>query len=204
MKNDKTRPKIGILGGTFNPIHNGHLILAQNAAEEMGLDKVLIMPAGISYFKDQKLIASKEDRANMVKSVTKDNPLFEFSDIELVREGNSYTYETINELSKEDCDLYYIIGADTLFSIDTWKNPGIIFAKTTILCAGRDNVPTEKLTAKKQELEEKFNAKIHFLNAPEVEISSSQIRQLIKEGRTCRYYLPASVCDYICEHGLYK
>ena len=132
--------KIGILGGTFNPIHLGHLVLAQNALEWCNLDKVLIIPSGISYLKDPRIIASAFDRIKMVELSIKTNNKFELSTIETDRSGNSYTFETLNMLEEiyKGSELYYIIGADTLFSIEKWVRPEVIFEKTKIICARRD------------------------------------------------------------------
>ena len=196
--------KIGILGGTFNPIHIGHLILAQNALEQCRLDKVLIMPSGVSYFKNQAEIVSKKHRINMVKEAIKNHSAFELSTIETDREGNSYTYETILELKKEARELYYIIGADTLFSIETWKNPDIIIKNSILVCSRRDGIPDEALYAKKVELENKFKGNIIILDTPEVNISSSNIRKILENGKTGKYYFPDGVMEYIKNNVLYK
>lgn len=197
--------KIGILGGTFNPIHLGHLILAQNAAEYCDLDKVLIIPSGISYFKNQAEIVSKKDRINMVNLSIEDNPLFEISTIETEKEGNSYTYETILELQNNhiNCEFFYIIGADTLYSIDSWKNPEIIFDNTTLICSVRDGNSIEDLENQKSFLINKYNAKIILMDTPEVQISSTSIRRLLKENKSCKYYLHDKCIQYIKENKLY-
>lgn len=198
------KKRIGILGGTFNPIHLGHMIIAQNAAEELSLDKVLLMPAGISYFKDQNKIVSKEHRNNMVSLIAKDNCVFELSTIETEREGNSYTYETILELQNPEIELYYIIGADTLFSMEKWRNPEIIFKYSTIVCSKRDNISNMELENKKAFLEKNYNANIIILDTPEVAISSTHIREMLANGRSCKYYLHEEVVKYIQTNKLYK
>jgi len=195
--------KIGILGGTFNPIHIGHLTIAQNTLEECNLNKVIFIPSGISYFKDQNTIVSKEHRINMVKAAINNNPCFDISTIETERDGNSYTYETILELKNENTSLYYIIGADTLFSMESWKNPNIIFQNSTIVCSKRNNMDETILINKKIELEEKYSCDIVLLNSPELDISSTDIRNNIKAGKSCKYYLTDSVIEYIKENKLY-
>lgn len=199
------RKKIGILGGTFNPIHNGHLLLAQNALEYCELDKVLMMPSAVSYLKDPNTIANTNDRAHMVKLAIENNPRLELSEIEIKRGGNSYTYVTLEQLSEEctDTDFYYIIGADTLFSMEKWVKPEIIFSKSTIVCAPRDESNVEELYVKSNELKNKYNADIIVMNIPEVKISSSYIRNAIKSGKSGRYYLPESVREYIKDKHLY-
>lgn len=198
--------KVGILGGTFNPIHNGHLILAQNALELCKLDKVLIMPAGVSYFKDQSKIVKASQRIDMIKLAIENNSFFELSTIETEREGNSYTYETIEFLknNNSDYELFYIIGADTLLSMESWKNPSVIFENCTIVCAKRDNNSDFKLKEYKAYLEEKYSTTILIMKYPEVDISSSLIRERIQAGDSCRYYIPDKVREYINQHELYK
>lgn len=198
--------KIGILGGTFNPIHNGHLILAQNALECLSLDKVLIMPSGVSYFKDPKEIASTNNRIDMVNYAIIDNDKFELSTIETDRAGNSYTYETILYLNKIEPNntYYYIIGADTLFSMETWKEPALIFNNCKIICAPRDLYSSEELIEQKNILERKYNTEIFILDRSVVDISSSMIRKMLKNNYSAKYYLPDRVLDYIKKNNLYK
>ena len=205
MDNTDRPRKIGILGGTFNPIHIGHLLLAQNAMEYCDLDEVLIMPSGVSYLKDPDEIAATRHRVNMVKHAIEGNDGFVLSTIESERKGNSYTYETLGELVKEhpDVSYHYIIGADTLFSIENWKNPDRIFDKCTIVCARRDGHSDRSLNEQRAYLEEKFNAHIIIMDVPETEISSSFIRNMLAMNKSCRYYLDDKVREYIKVNGLY-
>ncbi|MBQ6128798.1 MAG: nicotinate (nicotinamide) nucleotide adenylyltransferase, partial [Lachnospiraceae bacterium] len=125
------KKKVGVFGGTFDPIHMGHLILAQNALEILGLDKVLIMPSGCSYLKDTEKVSKKEHRIEMTRLAIEDNDGFELSVMEAEREGNSYTYETFEILCSQnpDIDYYYIIGADVFMSMRTWQKPEEIFKR---------------------------------------------------------------------------
>lgn len=197
--------KIGILGGTFNPIHSGHLILAQNALNYLKLDKVIFIPTGVSYFKDSNEVVSAKHRLNMAQLAINDNPKFELSTIETEREGNSYTYETLEILKKENCDTryFYIIGADTLFKMDTWKYPERIFDKCTICCQKRDEYTDDELNDRVRYLNKKFNAEIILMDIPEVRISSTYIRESLCKGYEMRYYLPVDVIDYIKNNNLY-
>ncbi len=199
------RKKTGILGGTFNPIHVGHLILAQNALEHCKLDKVLIMPSGCSYLKDPATIVETRHRIEMTRLAIEGNPGFELSLIETQREGNSYTFETLEILCSKHPDVrfYYIVGEDTLFGMEKWKNPELIFSRAAIVCAQREGQPDELLYEKADELKEKYNAEIMIMEVPEVAVSSSMIRKLISEGKSCRYYLDDKVIGYIRENGLY-
>ncbi|MCR5301746.1 MAG: nicotinate-nucleotide adenylyltransferase [Lachnospiraceae bacterium] len=206
MEKNSILKKIGILGGTFNPIHIGHLILAQNALEHCGLDKVLIMPSGCSYLKDPKNIADKDHRLAMVRLATEDNDSFCVSTIETEREGNSYTCDTLKILvgDNPDTQYYYIIGEDILFTIDKWKDPEGIFSRCTIVCAQRENQPDDGLKDRIRHLENEYNAKVILMDVPEIAVSSSMIRKLISEGKSCRYYLDEKVMNYIKENHLYE
>ncbi|MCR5673264.1 MAG: nicotinate-nucleotide adenylyltransferase [Lachnospiraceae bacterium] len=205
MENACYSKKTGILGGTFNPIHTGHLMLAENAMEYCGLDEVLIMPSGCSYFKDQNVIASKEMRIKMTELAIEDNEKFKLSTIETDREGNSYTYETMEMLCRNNPDVhyYYIIGADTLFSIETWRKPEEIFKRCTIVCAKRCENEDDSMKRKAEELTARYDADIILMDIPAVPISSTMIRTLMSKGMSCRYYLDDKVIRYIKENGLY-
>lgn len=206
MDNSSYSKKVGILGGTFNPIHVGHLIIAQNALERCGLDKVLIMPSGCSYLKDPDDVADVSDRVEMTRLAIEDNDRFELSTIEADREGNSYTCETLDILTSRNPDTryYYIIGADTLFSMERWKRPFDIFSACTIVCARRDNVPDKMIKAQAGYLQDNYNADVIIMDDDEIPISSTFIREMIADGRSCRYYLDKKVVRYINDNGLYR
>ncbi len=197
--------KIGILGGTFNPIHTGHLILAENAYDYMHLDQVLFIPSGVSYLKDQDEILSSEHRIRMVQLAIENNPHFALSTIETEREGNSYTYETIETMKREHPgdELYFIGGADILMTIHTWKEPGRILVHAALVIAPRNDTPIETLETQKELLEKQFGATVHLLHTTDLEISSSDIRERIENGHSVRYYIPDVVEGYIKEHKLY-
>ena len=205
MNNERYQKKTGILGGTFNPIHTGHLMLAQNALEFCGLDEVLIMPSGCSYLKDPMTIAPAEDRLKMTELAIRDNDRLVLSTIETDRAGNSYTYETLEKLHSQDddCRYYYIIGADTLFTMETWKRPADIFSKCTVIAAKRDRYTDEDMSKQKKHLEDVYDAEIILMDLPEVPVSSSMIRELLARGMSCRYYIPDAVLGYIKEKELY-
>ena len=154
--------KIGILGGTFNPIHNGHLILAQNALEQYALDEILFIPSGCSYMKKDVLDAKA--RYQMTKIAISSNPSFQISPIEINRSGNSYTCDTLLELKKQNPEVQYeyIIGADTLFSMETWNRPALIFESCGILCSIRNGFPMSKMLEKQKELSQKYHANIQI------------------------------------------
>ncbi len=196
--------KIGIMGGTFDPIHYGHLILAETAYDRFNMDKVLIMPAGDPYFKADRGVSADEDRAEMVKLAIQGNPHFEFSDLELAREGDTYTVDTLTILREQypSDDLYLIVGSDTLFQMEKWYKPQEIFNLAKILSSSR-NIEASELNDQMDYLRKKFSAKIVNLYMPNIDISSTDIRDKVKHGMSVRYFLPDSVIDYIHEKGLY-
>lgn len=197
--------KIGILGGTFNPIHMGHLLMAEKAREAADLDIVILMPSGISYLKTHLGVLSGPKRLEMVDLAIQDNPHFISSDIEIMRQGNTYTYETLLYFKEQypDSEVYFIVGADSLFSMEKWMNPDIIFNNCTILAAGRNQTTMSQMLEKKAFLEEMYHAKIQLLEFGQIEISSSMIRENIKNHKSIRYMLPEPVRKYIMEHQLY-
>ena len=194
--------KTGILGGTFNPVHNGHLILAKTAHELLGLDKVLFMPSGTSYMKKNVLAAKK--RIDMVRLARAGYPQFELSLVEADRKGNSYTSETLAYLTKKNpatC-YFFIMGADALFQIEKWKNPKQIFSLAKIVCAVREDYHLDELKQKGQQLQS-LGADIIYLDMPKVEISSTDIRAKVKEQRSIADDVPMEVADYIQRERLY-
>lgn len=200
------RKRTGILGGTFNPVHIGHLLLAQWAKEEAELDEVLFLPAGVPYMKEQDRIAEKERRLEMLSLATEDRPDFRVSDIEIKRPGNTYTYETMEELKRMEpfTEFFFIMGADCLFSIDTWKYPERIFASCRILAAARNHSSMQELESQKRFLEKKYRADIILLSFPEISISSSDIRERIQEGKSVRYMITDPVEEYLKRNRLYR
>lgn len=207
--------KIGIMGGTFNPIHLGHLMIAQEALSEIHLDKVLFIPTGCPYLKNLSTIAESKHRLEMAKLAVADNPYFEVSDIEIRRDGNTYTCDTLKELlessngtdaiSDEMPNKYYLIfGADTFLYLDHWKYPEYLFSHSEILVSVRDEHDEAELSIKKAEYEEKYNARISLLIPRAIDISSTQIRDDVNKGKSVKYQIPDSVIKYIRQHQLYQ
>ena len=198
--------KVGILGGTFNPIHMAHLILAEIALEDAKLDEVLFIPSGCSYLKDAEDILPAKDRIRMTGLAIEDNPNFALSTIETDREGNSYTCDTLAELKKRypDQEYYLILGADNLFTMEEWKDPEVIFQNAKILAAVRGSKKRADMEEKIAELKEKYNADITLLSIHHVDISSSVIREKVAEGLSIRYMLPEKVREYIIKNHFYE
>ena len=208
-KKNMNKIKIGILGGTFDPIHLGHLIIAEQARDQYGLDQVLLIPSGHSYFKDnraQKVLPALT-RLEMTRKAVSDYPPFEVSDIEVRRSGNTYTYETLEELADlhPEAELYFIVGADTVCSMSTWREPARIFAACTVLAAMReDQVDPESFQQGIKDLENRFHARIRTISIPNIGISSTQIRERAGNGKSIHYLVPNALESYIIENGIYK
>ena len=205
----KEGKRVGLLGGTFDPIHTAHLIIAEAAYDAFDLDEVLLMPSGHSYFKDSRSqkVLSPEVRYQMVCEAAADNPHFTASDFEIRREGNTYTYETLRELRRMNPDNHYffIVGADSVRDILKWRNPESIFADCTLLAALReDGIPTEEFLREVEHLRKDYGADIHTLEIPAIGISSTDIRNRIKSRRTIHYLVPERVERYIIETGIYR
>lgn len=198
--------KVGIMGGTFNPIHIGHLIIAEKAREQFHLDEVLFIPCGTPYMKDCKEVLPGEVRAEMTKIATIENPFFDVSMLEVEKEGNTYTYETLMSLRDKNpgMEYYFIVGADSLWAIENWKAPEKIFANCHILAAVRDEKTNEDMERQISYLKEKYGAAISLLHTSHIEISSSMIREAVKEGNSFRYLVPDAVYDYIIKNKLYR
>lgn len=199
------KKKIGIMGGTFNPIHYGHLILAESAYNAANLDSVWFMPSKNPPHKLQDEVIPDIFRKEMVELAISGNPHFEISLLELCREGFTYTVDTLRELNRiyPEIDFYFIIGGDSLFQLDTWKSPGEILKSAHILAASRYHIADEEILSRIQSLNRNYNSDIKALSVPTIDISSKMLRQYLKEGRSVRYYLPEPVRQYIKEQHLY-
>ncbi|MDF2486784.1 MAG: hypothetical protein K0R46_2952 [Herbinix sp.] len=197
--------KIGIMGGTFNPIHNGHLFLAENAYEQIGLDEILFMPSKNPPHKAKPDMVTDLQRVEMISLAIRDNPHFTLSTVELERDGFTYTADTLRLLTNENKDVryYFIVGADSLVMMHQWYDPQTVFNLCTVVAAGRDQMNVRKLTAQVDYLKENYQAKICLVEMPMMEISSADIRSRVAGNKTIRYYLPDQVIDYINQHQLY-
>lgn len=200
------RKKVGIMGGTFDPIHIGHLILGESAYQQFSLDKILFMPSGNPPHKlNRDGGASNEERVEMVRRAIASNEHFELSLVEMHEQGYIYTKETLKRLNEmnPDTDYYFILGADSLFNFETWKEPQEICQLCTVVVAVRDHLPMPELDRQIAYLKEKYHADIRKLESLNIDIASSTIRSWVAEGRSCRYYVPETVIEYMLEHGIY-
>ncbi|OUP02220.1 nicotinate-nicotinamide nucleotide adenylyltransferase [Drancourtella sp. An210] len=199
--------KTGIMGGTFNPIHNGHLMLAEHVMEEFGLDEIWFMPNGNPPHKRQESIGtSTSDRLEMVRIAIGDCPKFSIQPYEAEKKTVSYSYQTMEEFRKSypDRDFYFIIGADSLFQMETWGHPDRLLSCCTVIAAKRDSKETDQ-DMKKQisYLEGKYHAQILLSRSPVFEVSSSEIREMIQRNHPIEGLVPEGVADYIRENHIY-
>jgi len=202
--------KIGIMGGTFNPVHHGHLVTAQEALDQFDLDEVIFIPTGDPPHKIDDLLAHAEDRYLMTVIATSSNSSFFVYRIEIDRKGKSYTIDTVKELRKlfgSGSELYFITGADAILEILTWKNTREIVTLAKFIAATRPGYDLSKIKELKTTLfddEDEGDRRIFIMEIPALAISSTDIRQRIKIGRPVNYLVPEGVNNYILKHGLYK
>ena len=200
------RKKVGIMGGTFDPIHVGHLILGEKAYEQLSLDKVLFMHAGNPPHKrNREGRATDAQRVEMVRRAISGNPHFELSLSEMEKEGFSYTYRTLETLKKEHphTDYYFIIGADSLYNFATWREPTRICHACTMVVATRDHTSVRKLDEEMTFLSQQYGGQFLRLDTLNIDISSEMIRGWLKEKKSLRYYVPDDVIQYIYQNNIY-
>lgn len=193
--------RIGIMGGTLDPVHNGHIEIARSVRAELGLDGVMLLPAGDPPHKKRE--SDKLDRLEMAKRAAAEFDWMFVSDLEIARKGTTYTVDTLRALKRKqpDAEWIYIIGADTLNILDSWRNFPEIAQLCTFAAVSRPGVSGERAYAAL--LKERYGAEIIFAKASGPDISSTAIRARVAEGRSIRGLAPDSVCDYIREKGLY-
>jgi len=199
--------RIGIMGGTYDPIHNGHLAVAEAARRHFGLGRIIFIPAGITAHKNNRLITPSVHRFEMTSLAVSSNKYFDVTDIEIKRSGASYTADTILELKHmlgKGAKLYFITGADTMTEMFMWKTPEVIFKNCNVITVFRPGSDDETLYRHVSDSRDKYGAKIHVLRMPALEISSSSIRKRIEIERPVRYLLPEIVEEYISQHRLYR
>lgn len=199
--------KIGIVGGTFNPIHLGHLMLGEYAYEACNLDKVWFMPNGNPPHKNINTSGvSIAERTEMTKLAIQDVEHFEFNSYEIQREEISYSYQTIQEFTHlyPKAEFYFIIGSDSLFSLEEWRCPEELLQLCTILVACRENIDIDVIRAQITHLNHKYNCAIMLLQMPLLEISSSDIRRRVALNQSIKYIVPDCVCSYIKDKKMYK
>ena len=198
--------RIGIMGGTFDPIHFGHLLAAQEALCKLGLNEVIFVPTGDSYQKSYRSVTPAEERYMMTFLATLDNPRFSVSRLEIDREEPSHTVDTLREMrywfAGQNVEFYFITGVDALMNMNTWAEYETIPELCTIVAANRPGYDSEHYGL--ENLSEKVRTKVLRLEIPLLSISSTEIRHRVAAGENLRYLLPHSVEQYIYKRGLYR
>ncbi|MBT4513427.1 MAG: nicotinate-nucleotide adenylyltransferase [Chloroflexi bacterium] len=197
--------KIGLLGGTFDPIHNGHLTIAEEARKKLELDKVVFIPARHPWLKADRDITDSQHRLAMVRLATASNPHFEVSTAELARPGPTYTIDTVEAFKTESGsldDIYFIAGSDAITDLPRWKDPERVVALCQIVGIGRPGAPDIDIEALKPLIHGVSDC-LRPVDIPPIDISSTAIRERVKAGLSIRDMVPPEVEDYVVEHGLY-
>lgn len=197
--------KIGIIGGTFDPIHNGHLIIAEYARTHLKLDKVIFIPVGIAPHKDNNKITNAKSRVEMINLSIKSNPYFYQSLIEVKRDNVTYTVDTLTSLKEEypENEFYFIMGGDSILEIESWKDHKKLMKICNFIVLDRDHITREDINLKVSELKLLYGMDTQVIRSPLIEISSTEIRNRIKKGLSIKYLVPESVENYIKDNELY-
>lgn len=202
--------RYGIIGGTFDPIHNAHLYIAYEAKEQLGLDKVIFIPAAKQPFKTNNIVTDSKLRYEMVKSAIEPFDEFSISSYEIEKGGISFTHETLqyfkgkNDAQNQEKELFFITGADCLISLEEWKDVQKIFSLATLVVFARGGISKKEMLKKKQIIEKKYNGKIIILDLKELEISSTDIRERVNQNKKIDFFVPLKVMDIIYKNGLYN
>ena len=189
--------KIGIYGGTFDPIHIGHIITTRFVLEQRGLDKIIFIPCNVSPLKTSNFSSSPGHRLNMLKLAIEGFPHFDYSDYEINKGDVSYTYDTICEMKKRFDEIELIIGYDNLVVFDKWKKANEIFEIAKVIVMKRINDRSHEKT-------HKYYDKAVMINTPSIEISSTEIRERVKNNLPIDFLVPDKVKEYILTNGLYR
>lgn len=199
--------RVGILGGSFNPVHHGHLIMARDALEEIGLDRIILVPCRMPPHKDMNGLADPARRLAMLRHAAAGEPAFEVNDMELRRDGTSYTIDTILDLraSHNNTEWFFIIGSDTLFELHTWHRVDDLLDLCTIVAMARPGFNARGVKPAELKIGTGHARRLleSVISGHRMEISASDIRARVAAGRSIRYLAPEIVAGYIEEHGLY-
>lgn len=200
--------KIGIMGGTFDPVHNGHLMLAEYACRDFCLDQVWFMPNAHPPHKDNKnIVSTPQERAEMVRLAIRGHRKFRVEAYELNRREVSCSYQTMEHFRScyPDDHFYFIIGADSLFAIEQWVHVERLFPTCTILAAFRDDKNNRGIMKERiRFLNRKYGSDIRLLETPLIHISSHELREMLKNHENTERFIPETVRNYICRHRLYS
>ncbi len=195
---------VAIIGGSFDPIHYGHLLLGEQAGEGYGVGLVIFVPNRLSPLKSQDNVSAAQDRYAMAELAVADNPRFAVCDCEIERPGPSYSIDTIRALQQRlppGVEILFFTGADTILELPEWREPDAILAESQVVAVSRPGFDLQRMSAV---LGPQRASKIEVLDMPMMDISSTDIRQRVSQGRSIRYLTPPGVIDYIKRHNLYR
>jgi nicotinate-nucleotide adenylyltransferase len=196
--------RVAVLGGTFDPIHHGHLFAAEEVAARLGLPRVIFMPCGQPPHKTRGDLSPAADRHEMAVLATASNPRFEVSRLEIERDGPSYTIDTLSALRRtlgQAAEVYFIAGADAVLEIMTWKQPDAVLAECRMVAVHRPGYDLAQLATV---LGPERAARIQPVAVHTLDISATDLRRRVREGRSLRYLTPEPVIEYIAQRGLYR
>jgi len=211
--------RVAVLGGSFNPIHYGHLLLADDVLEQLVLDRVLFVPAGSPPHKPATLLAPAAHRYEMVRRAIADHPRFDVSDVELRRDGVSYTVDTLTALAAGGDELFYIVGSETFLDLLTWREPRKVAALARLVIIPRTGSVFDTEGAAAQKVLHEIGVEGGFVHAgggappprgvlivhaTSLPLSASDLRRRVREGRSLTYRVPPAVIEYVRAHGLYR
>jgi len=199
--------RVGLMGGTFDPIHVAHLVCAEAAMEQHGLAKVVFIPTNVPPHKQGKPITPAENRFDFVTLATASNPRFEVSRIELEREGPSYTVDTLEEMKRRfppGTEFFFITGTDAILEIESWHNPDRLFDLCQFVAAPRPGYSRQAAAEELGRLERRFGRRILLVDCAALDISSSDLRRRAAARRSMKYLVPEPVEAYIQKHELYR
>lgn len=201
-----SRRRVGFMGGTFDPIHHGHLVTAESVYESFDLEVVIFIPAGSPPHKPGSEVTEAHHRLNMTRLATESNPHFSVSSVEIEREGPSYTIETMRYFRGRygpEADLYFITGVDAVMEMRQWRNSEGLFELCTFIAATRPGYPTDSFFRFRDQLSSEHRKAVKMLAVPALAISSSDLQRRVCSGRSIKYLVPEPVERYIYDNGLY-
>lgn len=197
--------RLGLFGGSFNPVHFGHLVLAEQCREQCNLDQVWFLPSGSPPHKQDATLLPGKTRAEMLEFAIAGHADFSVNRMEIEREGTTFTVDTLQQLHDEDAsrELFFLIGADSLTDLSGWRQPDRIAELATIVAVNRGDRPLPDLTSLEERLGPETAARIQLVTMPGIDLSATNIRQRIPDGKSIRFMTPRAVEEYIVTHNLY-
>ena len=206
MTNDQRPIRLGLFGGSFDPVHLGHLLLAETCREVCSLDRVLFLPCGQSPHKPHGAVASGKQRVEMLEFAVPGDPRFGVCRIELERSGPSFTVETLRQLRIEqpDSELFFLMGADSLADLPLWREPQAILELATIIAVNRGHRPPPDWTTLESRLGPVVRERVQLATMPAIDLSATKIRERARAGHSLRFRVPRAVEEYIRQNDLYR